>query len=161
MATVWFLHSINFGNANYCRAFDIYVWYCISSWNIRIIWYDTTRYIRHDISMMGYDARMVYYCNQSIISRQYISVLYDVSERYDLSVWHDKTAVWYNIPSQACVAGIMTFRCFDPSVCWPFGAPVFGVSAFGVFTKQCSHIEEIIATGDFEQQNAGAITMTS
>ena len=51
----------------------------------------------------------------------------------------------------------MAFRCVDPSVCWPigapvFGVPVFGVSAFGVFTRQCGHIEEIIATSDFEQQ---------
>ena len=154
METVWFLHSINFGNANYCRSFDIYVWYCISSWNIRIIWYDTTQYI----SMTWYQHDGIW-CQDGVllqweymISRQYISVLYDVSERYDIPVWHDTTAVWYNILSQAWVAGIVTFRCFDPSVCWPFGAPVFGISAFGVFTRQCSHIEEIIATSDFEQQ---------
>ena len=67
----------------------------------------------HDISMMGYDARMVYYCNESIWYQDniyiyiYISVLYDVSEWYDISVWHDTTAVWYDIPSQAWVAGII------------------------------------------------------
>ena len=65
----------------------------------------------HDISMMGYDAGMVYYCNESIWYQAniyiYISVLYDVSEWYDISVWHDTTAVWYNSPSQAWVAGII------------------------------------------------------
>ena len=83
----------------------------------------------HDISMMWYDARMVYYCNESIWY-QNISVLYDVSERYDISVWHDTTAVWYNILSQAWITGVMTYRCFQPSACWPFGAPVFGVWGF-------------------------------
>ena len=63
----------------------------------------------HDIGMMGYDARMVYYCNESIWYQDniYISVLYDASEWYDISVWHDTTAVWYIIPSQAWVAGII------------------------------------------------------
>ena len=63
----------------------------------------------HDISMMGYDARMVYYCNESIWYQDniYISVLYDASEWYDISVWHDTTAVWYIIPSQAWVAAII------------------------------------------------------
>ena len=104
----------------------------------------------HDISMMGYDARMVYYCNESIwyqdkIYQYYmmyqcdVIYQYDITRQqwyddvtrqqwYDISVWHATTAVWYDILSQTCVTGIMTFRCFDPSVCWPFGAPVFGVS---------------------------------
>ena len=70
----------------------------------------------------------------------------------DMVYQYDMTRQQYDILSQAWVTGIMTFRCFHPSVCWPFGAQVFGVLAFGVFTRQCSHIEEIIATSDFEQQ---------
>ena len=85
-----------------------------------------------------------------MISKQDISVLYYASVRYDKSVGHDTTAVWYDILSQTCVTGIMTFRCFDPSMCWPFGAPVF--RRMGFEQTICGHIEEIIATNDFEQQ---------
>ena len=71
-----------------------------------------------------------------MISRQDISVLYDVSVLYDISVWHDTTAVWCDILSQTCTTGIMTFRCVDPSVCWPFGVLALlcsGVRCFGVW----------------------------
>ena len=73
-------------------------------------------------------ARMVYYCNESIwyqdkIYQYYmmyqcdILYQYDITRQqwYDISVWHDTTAVWYTILFQNCVTGISTF------VCWPCG----------------------------------------
>ena len=113
---------------------------------------------------VGYDARMVYYCNESIWYQdkiyQYHMIYqcdmiyqYDMARQqwYDISVWHDTTAVWCDILSQTCVIGIMTFRCLTlrsvgPSVLRCF----FLVVCF--LTRQWGHIEEIAATSDFEQQ---------
>ena len=190
------IHSINFDNANYCRGFDVYIYIYIyiqymydivSAIEISVL-YDMIPYnisSWHDINMMEYDARMVYYCNESIwycdkiyqfymIYRCDVIYQYDITRQqwydnitrqqwYDISEWHDTTAVWYDTLSQTCVTGIMTFLCFDPSLCWPFVAPVFGVSAFSCcfFTRQCGHIEEIIATNDLEPQKSEILSRGS
>ena len=159
MATAWSLHSVNFGNANSCRGFDIYAWYCITNWNISIIWYDTTQYI----SMTWYQHDRiwcqdgVYFQWEYMISRQDISALYDVSVRYDISVWHDTTAVWYDILSQTCVTGIMTFRCLTlrcvgPSV---LRCSVFGDQTMRSYERDYSYKRfrtkksEILSRGSF------------
>ena len=98
---------------------SIYVWYCISNWNVRITWYNTTEYI----SMTWYQHDGIW-CQDGVdsiivmrvydIKTRYISIMWCISAIW--SVWHDTTAVWYNILSQPWVTGIMTFQCFDPSV---------------------------------------------
>ena len=156
MATVWLLHSINFGNAKllpwlrYIRM----ILYQQLKYPYHMIWYHTI--YQHGMISAWWDV-MPGWCIIVMrvydIKTIYISIIWCIRAIWYISMtWHDMTAVLYNIPSQAWVAGIMTFRCFDPSVCWSFGAPVFSVSAFGVFTRQCSHIKEIIATNDFKQQ---------
>ena len=121
MATVWFLHRINFANANYCHGFDIYVWYCISSWNIRIIWYDTTQYI----SMTWYQHDGIW-CQDSVdkniivmrvygIKTIYISIIWCIrAVRYISMTWHDSSMIWYSVSS-------LGSWYHDFSVFWPFG----------------------------------------
>ena len=94
-----------------------------------VIWYDIPHNISvwHDTGMMTYDARIVYYCNGSIwyqdeIYQYYMMYQCDMiyqldmtrQQWYDISIWHDTTAVWYNIWN-------LCNWYHDFSVFWPFG----------------------------------------
>ena len=141
----WRHHEINASGPIYkydiVSAIDISVLYDMIPCNISA---------RYDISMMGYDARMVCYYTESIwyqdtIYQYYMMYQCDMINQY--MTWHDSSMIWYSV-SNLC-NWYHDFSVFDPSVFWPFGVPVFGISAL---TRQCGRIEEIIAASDFEQQ---------
>ena len=128
---------------------------------------------RHYISMILYQ-QLAYQCYMIWYHIQYISLIwsawldmmpkwciiimkvYDIKMRY-ISIKWCMSAIWYismtwhdSSMKRYSVSNLCNWY-QDFSVCWPFGVPVFGVSAFRVLTRQCWCIEDIAASY-FEQQ---------
>ena len=137
MATVW-SYIVLIMVVQIIAVAPIYAYYIVSAIEISVS-YDMMPHNKSkwlDITLMGYDAMIIYYCNESIWYQhkmyQYhmmhqcdMIYKYDITRQqwYDLSVWHDMT--WQQYDILFCLKlgylvswlfGVLTFQCIDPSM---------------------------------------------